>query len=186
LDAAANRLAHHLIAQRIGPESLVGIAMERSIEMVVALLAILKAGAAYLPLDPQYPAERLRFMLRDSGAKLVLTTSEIAQRLTPDGNESKDTDATPLLLLDDPAVGPDLASRPDAAPTDKDRTTPLNPSNLAYVIYTSGSTGQPKGVGMPCGPLINLLLWQQTALPVVSGDRALNFASISFDVAFQE
>ena len=91
LDAAANRLAHRLIAQRIGPESLVGIALERSIEMVVALLAILKAGAAYLPLDPQYPTERLQFMLSDSNAKLLLTTSKMAERLTLADEERKNT-----------------------------------------------------------------------------------------------
>ncbi|MGI8569174.1 MAG: AMP-binding protein [Methylocella sp.] len=111
----------------ISPESPVGIALERSAEMVVALLAILKAGAAYLPLDLEYPAERLRFMLKDSSTKLLLTTSTIAEHLTSRGDESNNT---PTLLLDDPATVAELGGHPNTAPTDNDRTLPLNPTAL--------------------------------------------------------
>jgi amino acid adenylation domain-containing protein len=173
LDAAANRLAHHLIAQRIGPESLTGICLERSIEMVVALLAILKAGAAYLPLDPEYPAERLQFMLKDSNAKLVLASSGIAGRLGG---------AAPLLLLDDPATVADLARHPNTAPTNADRTSALLPHHLAYVIYTSGSTGQPKGVATSYAN-VAALAWRPEYAPLAPGQAVLQLAPLAFDAA---
>jgi amino acid adenylation domain-containing protein len=182
LDAAANRLAHHLIGLRIGPVSLVGIALERSIEMVVALLAIFKAGAAYLPLDPQYPAQRLQFMLKDSNAKLVLTTSKMAERLKLDGDESKDANVAPLLLIDAPAVKADLATRPDTAPTNADRTTHLSLANLAYVIYTWGSTGQPKGVATTHANVGALARLPKYA-PLGPGQAVLQFAPVAFDAA---
>jgi non-ribosomal peptide synthetase component F len=166
----------------VGPESLVGIALERSIEMVVALLAILKAGAAYLPLDPQYPAQRLQFMLKDSNAKLVLTTSKMAERLKLDGDESKDANVAPLLLIDAPAVKADLATQPDTAPTNADRTTHLSLANLAYVIYTSGSTGQPKGVATTHANVGALARLPKYA-PLGPGQAVLQFAPVAFDAA---
>jgi nonribosomal peptide synthetase DhbF len=116
LDARANQLAWSLIGDGIGPEDIVAVPMDRSLELVVAILGVLKAGAAYLPLDPDYPAERLAFMIEDARPKRVLSTL------------------------------PDLSTLPATAPTDSDRTTPLHPHHPAYLIYTSGSTGTPKGV----------------------------------------
>ncbi|MFG5379609.1 AMP-binding protein, partial [Yoonia sp. R2-816] len=137
LDAASSRLARHLIGLGVGPEMVVGVCLERSAELIVALLGIWKAGGAYLPLDPDYPEERLGFMLEDAGASVVLTTAgRLPER--PDGGL--------LLVLDDPATEAALAGLPATPVTGAERWAPLNPSSLAYVIYTSGSTGTPKGV----------------------------------------
>nr|WP_265170567.1 AMP-binding protein [Pseudomonas solani] len=127
LNRRANRLAHALIARGVGPDSLVGIAVERSIEMVVGLLAILKAGGAYVPLDPEYPAERLTYMLDDSAVKLLLSQSHLDLPLAA-GVQRIDLDQA--LLGDFPETNPGVT---------------LDAENLAYVIYTSGSTGKPKG-----------------------------------------
>ncbi|MGN6479689.1 amino acid adenylation domain-containing protein, partial [Luteibacter sp.] len=132
LDRRANRLAHHLRGLGVGPEVVVGLCLERSIDMLVGLLGILKAGGAYLPLDPDYPLERLRFMLSDAGAGLVVTQSALAEQLAEGGAQ--------LVLLDRDAKR--IAKHPETAPASGAR-----PDNLAYVIYTSGSTGRPKGVG---------------------------------------
>ena len=137
LNLQANRLAHLLISRGIGPENLVALALPRSAEMVVSLLGILKAGAAYLPLDPDYPAERLAYMLRDAQPACVLTTAQIAGRLP---------ETVAQLLLDHPETAGALTQCPATNPSDAERIEPLNPQNPAYVIYTSGSTGAPKGV----------------------------------------
>ncbi|MFJ4184528.1 amino acid adenylation domain-containing protein [Kitasatospora sp. NPDC089509] len=136
LDARANRLAHLLTAHGVGPERLVALALPRSVELVVAVLAVLKAGGAYLPIDPDYPADRIAYTLRDSAPELLLTTTATAARL-PDAG-------LPLLLLDTPetAAGLDRASAEAPSPA-------LGPDHPAYVIYTSGSTGRPKGVVVP-------------------------------------
>ena len=179
LDAAANRLAHHLIGLDVGPESRVSVAVERSIEMIVVLLAILKAGGAYVPLDPQYPIERLRFMLEDSGAKLILATSESALRLNF-GDEN--AAAVPLLLLDDPVVMAAIAARPEKSPVDADRIAPLTPANLAYVMYTSGSTGTPKGV-MTTQSNVAALARLPAYAPLGPGQAVLQLAPTAFDAA---
>src|SRR4029077_16332829 len=139
LNAQANRLAHLLMSRRVGPERLVALALPRSIEMVVALLGTLKAGAAYLPLDPDYPEERLAYMLRDAQPACVLSAVRLAERLRlPEG--------VAQLLLDEPATAGALAQSRETNPSEAERTQPLSPQNTAYVIYTSGSTGTPKGV----------------------------------------
>ncbi|MBV8281188.1 MAG: amino acid adenylation domain-containing protein, partial [Candidatus Eremiobacteraeota bacterium] len=150
LNLRANRLAHFLIGQGIGPESLVALYLPRSIEMVVSLLAVLKAGAAYLPLDPDYPPERLAYVLRDAQPACVLTTAQVAARLP---------DKPPRLLLEDPTTLSALSRSLDIDPTDGQRTHPLVPQHPAYVIYTSGSGGQPKGVVIEHRNLANYLLW---------------------------
>ncbi len=132
LDAHANQLAHHLRQQGIGPETVVGLLVERSPEMLIGLFGILKAGAAYLPLDPGYPAERLAFMLRDAGAAALVTQAALPGRLDL-------PTAGPLIRLD--ADWAEVARQPTTAPA-----TALEPGHAAYVIYTSGSTGTPKGV----------------------------------------
>ena len=173
LNARANRLAHLLIAQGVGPERLVGIALERSPEMVVALLAILKAGGAYLPLDPDYPQARLAHMLADAAPTVVLTSLALHARLPGDH----------LLALDASDTQAALAQAPVQNPTDTERIAPLLPRHPVYVIYTSGSTGTPKGVVIEQGALVNRILWMCSTYPVNPQDRILSRTSISFDAA---
>lgn len=182
LDAAANRMAHRLIAEGIGPESLVGIALNRSVEAIIALLAILKAGGAYLPLDPEYPAQRIQFMLGDCRAKLLITTSAMAERLNLRSKVGGDASNVPLMFLDDPAVDVDLHGRPSHSPTDADRIAPLATNNLAYVIYTSGSTGQPKGVATTQAN-VGALAWRCKYAPLGPGQALLQLAPLAFDAA---
>src|SRR5262249_27136060 len=143
LDARANRLAHHLRALGVGPEVVVGLCLERSLEMLVALIGILKAGGAYLPLDPAYPCERLAFMLGDAGAQVLITHSSLRPRLP--------ASAPRTLCLD--AEAATLAALPATAPA-----VDLDPNHPAYVIYTSGSTGTPKGVLVDHASLGNKIL----------------------------
>ncbi|MFE4517494.1 amino acid adenylation domain-containing protein, partial [Kitasatospora sp. NPDC056783] len=158
LDRAANRLAHRLIGRGVGPERLVALALPRSAAMVVAQLAVAKAGGAFLPVDPDYPAPRREFMVRDAGAH---------------------------LLLDDPALVW-AADGPDTAPTDTDRTGALTPAHPAYVIYTSGSTGTPKGVLVTHRGLAVFAAAAAERYAVGPGDRVLQFASPSFDASVLE
>ncbi|MFJ4734814.1 amino acid adenylation domain-containing protein [Streptomyces sp. NPDC088770] len=176
LNARANRLARLLIGRGVGPEDIVGLALPRSAELAVALLAVLKSGAGYLPVDPEYPAERIAFMLADAAPRMLLTATGAAGRLP----------AGPTLALDDPAVLAELAALPDTDPGDDERTGPLLPRHPAYLIYTSGSTGRPKGVVMPGGALVNLLSWHSAAVPAEPGARTAQFTAISFDVSAQE
>jgi amino acid adenylation domain-containing protein len=159
LNARANRLARYLTRRGIGPESVVALSMPRSVDLVVAVWGTLKAGAAYCPVDPEYPPERVSFML---------------------------TDCHPRIVLTGPVDTHDLA---DTNLTDADRVTPLLPAHPCYVIYTSGSTGVPKAVVMPGSALVNLISWYQrtsTAARSPSAQRVGNFSSISFDVALVE
>ncbi|MGE8360383.1 non-ribosomal peptide synthase/polyketide synthase [Pseudomonas sp.] len=168
LHARADALAQVLSAKGIGRESVVGVCLERSIDLVVALLGIVKAGAAYLPLDPELPTARLAFMLEDASSPLVLTHARWTERLPAE---------RPVLLLDAPL--PEVA-RAGALPV-------LNqPGDLAYVIYTSGSTGQPKGVLNEHGALMNRLHWMQDAFPIGVADRVLQKTPYSFDVSVWE
>ncbi len=168
LNAQANRLAHALIAQAVGPESTVAIALERSPALIVALLATLKAGGAYVPLDPAYPAARLQYMLADCGARLLLTETRLRAHLP--------TTTAQVLCLD--AAADALAHHPATNPG-----RPVDPRQLAYVIYTSGSTGQPKGVAVMHGGFANLAQAQIAAFDVDEHSRCLQFAAPSFDVA---
>ncbi|MBV9124651.1 MAG: amino acid adenylation domain-containing protein, partial [Planctomycetes bacterium] len=171
LNARANRLAHHLRTLGVGPDVLVGIGMERSVEMVVGLLAVLKAGGAYVPLDPTYPQERLAFMLQDTQARVLLTQERLAGKLP--------AHAARVICLD-PGWETFLP------PVDANPAARITPDHLAYVIYTSGSTGQPKGVAMPHRPLVNLIAWQLAHSSAGLRTRTLQFTTLSFDVAFQE
>ncbi len=162
LDDAANRLANVLIARGAGAERVVALAVPRSIEMIVAELAVLKAGAAYLPLDQDYPADRIAFMVSDAKPVCVVTTSELADRF--DGE---------VLLLDEIEAGPATAPEPG-----------IGPANAAYVIYTSGSTGRPKGVVVTHAGVAKLVATQSQRFGVGPHSRVLQFASPSFDVAF--
>src|SRR5208283_2521054 len=139
---------HLLISRGIGPENLVALALPRSAEMVVSLLGILKAGAAYLPLNPEYPAERLAYMLRDAQPACVLTSAQIAHRLP---------DQILLIVFDCPDTIRALTQNPQTNPLDAERARPLSSLDRAYVTYTSGSTGQPKGVEIPHRAIVRLL-----------------------------
>ncbi|MFF4764738.1 amino acid adenylation domain-containing protein, partial [Streptomyces sp. NPDC001292] len=176
LETRANQVAHALIGRGVGPEDVVGVLMERSADVVAVLLGVLKSGAAYVPIDPGYPAERVGFMLADTSLALVLCTSGTAEAAA----------GFPRLLLDDPSTAAELAARPATAPTDADRVVPLRPAHPAYVIYTSGSTGTPKGVAVAHGGLANFVSWRVADYGWGPGDRVLQFASVSFDVSVAE
>ncbi|MFB9568706.1 amino acid adenylation domain-containing protein [Saccharopolyspora hordei] len=163
LNRRANRLAHLLRAQGVGPERFVGIALPRSVDLVVALLAVLKTGGAYLPLDPSHPAERLEFVLDDVRPVLTLTDRSCAERLPTSAQ---------CLLLD----VLDLSSVDDSDPVRE-----LDPRSAAFVIYTSGSTGRPKGVVVQHDSLNLYLAWARSAYPAVAG-RALVHSPVSFDL----
>jgi len=171
LDERANRLAHHLRALGVGPEVLVGVCLERSLEMVVGLLGVLKAGGAYVPLDPAYPAERLAFMLADARAPILLTQAALVERVS--------ASAARVVCLD--SDWPAIARRPAAGLGRR-----AAPANLAYVIYTSGSTGRPKGVMNTHGGIVNRLLWMQEAYGLGPSDRVLQKTPFSFDVSVWE
>jgi amino acid adenylation domain-containing protein len=170
LNERANQLAHYLREMGVGPETMVGVCMDRSIEMVVALLGVLKAGGAYVPLDPSYPQERLRFMLHDTQILLLLTQSSLAEKLSAYGVRAVclDTDWGDIARQSAEDLPGDMAAE-----------------NLAYVMYTSGSTGQPKGIGVPHRAVIRLV--KNTNFADLSSDQViLQFAPISFDASTLE
>ncbi|MFE7624065.1 amino acid adenylation domain-containing protein [Streptomyces sp. NPDC057509] len=169
LDARADALARHLADRGVGPEDRVAVALPRTHHLVVALLAVLKAGAAYVPLDPDYPAKRLSYMLDDANPRLLLTTPAIHDRLP--GN------AVPHLYTDDLETD---------GPTPTRGPAPAHPANPAYVIYTSGSTGRPKGVVVTHRGVRAMARTQSERLRVGPGSRVLHMASVSFDAAFWE
>lgn len=177
LNMRANRLARVLISLGIGPEKFVGLAVPRSAEMLVALIAVLKAGSAYLPLDPTLPVERLQVMLNDARPTCIITPSDLASKFPVDFR---------LLLLDDAAFGKVLIEQSDHNPTDNERTTPLRSTNPAYVIYTSGSTGTPKGVVVTHSGLPSIAQTRLERLALTATSRVLQFSSLSFDVSVVE
>ncbi len=171
LDQRANRLARLLKARGCGPESRVGVLLERSCELLVALLGILKAGAAYVPLDPDHPADRLAFQDRDARLRLIVTHAGVAGRLP--GAENR------FLFLEQ---GGPAAGEFDDGPL----AMPVDPDNPAYVLYTSGSTGRPKGAVISHRAIVNRLLWMQDALQLSAADRVLQKTPFSFDVSVWE
>jgi amino acid adenylation domain-containing protein len=169
LEDRAARLASALLARGVGKESLVGLCVARSIDMVVGVLGVMKAGAAYVPLDPKYPRERLRWMLEDAQPSVVVTEKRAAEELA-DFLEGR-----PTLLFEDAKSAP-LAPLADV----------VGPANAAYVIYTSGSTGKPKGVVVEHGGACNLVHALHEAYDIRTDSRVLQFASLSFDAAVEE
>ena len=170
LDVQSNQLAHYLLSQGVKREDLVAICMERSPEMIIGILGIMKSGAAYVPLDPAYPRERLAYMLEDAGSRMVLSTS--ALRAVVEGYDT----VTPVYLdkealLDYPCTVPEVS---------------LSVHSLAYVIYTSGSTGKPKGVLVEQSSLVNLSLWYQKAYALQDSSRGVLYAKMGFDAAVFE
>lgn len=172
LDARANQLAHRLRGRGVGPGTPVGICMDRCLEMAVAVLGVLKAGAAYVPLDPTAPGGRLRFFVRDTGIRLVLAHTEL------DAGWAKEAGVETITI--DPSFEC-VAREPTDAPV-----AGSGPDHLAYIVYTSGSTGQPKGVEIPQRALLNHNLAIARQYGLGPGDRVLQFASLSFDVAAEE
>ena len=176
LNRRANRLAHYLRELGVKPDVRIAISMERSLEMVVGLLAILKAGGAYVPLDPGYPVERLRYMLEDSAPAALLMQGHLRERLTGISES--------LRVLDFSAAVPKWQDQPETNPGRGD--VGLKPEHLAYVIYTSGSTGTPKGVmNEHCG-VVNRLVWMQRAYELDAYDAVLQKTPFSFDVSVWE
>jgi amino acid adenylation domain-containing protein len=174
LNQKANQLAHYLIQNyQIQPDTLIGISVERSLEMIIGVLGILKAGAAYVPIDPNYPQERIEFMLEDSGISVLLTQSFLLDKLP----SFELVHPLQVICLDDETFT--AGSKENPSP----KTTP---DNLAYIIYTSGSTGQPKGVMIEHRPIVNLALAWAKIFEVQSQSRLLQFGSFSFDLSIGE
>jgi amino acid adenylation domain-containing protein len=171
LESQSNRLAHHLLSLGIPSGALVGICLDRSPAMVVAALAILKMGGAYLPLDTGNPAHRLRFMLEDAATPAVIANRQLGERITAGDCKIIDMNKDADQIAHCPQTVPKLATSQE---------------NLAYVIYTSGSTGQPKGVQISHGNLLNLISWHRRAFSVAPSDRVSQIASLAFDAAVWE
>ncbi|MEO7020169.1 MAG: amino acid adenylation domain-containing protein [Ktedonobacteraceae bacterium] len=189
LNRRSNALAHHLREMGVGPEALVCICMERSLELLIGLLATLKAGGAYVPLDPAYPPDRLAYMLQDTQAaqqgasqRPVLLTQQRLLAKLPE-LEKEGGVAINIVCLD-AWIMPDWGE--DTSHILNNPSSGVQPDNLAYTIYTSGTTGRPKGVQVSHRAIGNRLLWSQTAYPLTSEDRVLQVASFSFDIALWE
>jgi amino acid adenylation domain-containing protein/non-ribosomal peptide synthase protein (TIGR01720 family) len=168
LDRRSNQLAHWLLCHGVGPEVHVGVALGRSTELVVALLGVLKAGASYIPLDPGYPAERIAWMIADSGARFVLADGALSTK-----------------AYDGIVRWADLRRELIGEPTDRPDAL-VHPETTAYVIYTSGSTGRPKGVVVPHRAIVNHMLWMQCTFPLSGDDAVLQKTPISFDASVWE
>jgi amino acid adenylation domain-containing protein len=174
LNRRANQLAGELREAGVGPDTVAGICLERGIEMIVAVLATLKAGGAYLPLDPSYPQERLQYMLQDAAPKVVLIQEQLRNSLH--------LDLSGVRVIDPQSIA--TASRDEQnLPRSEVEVTA---DHLVYLIYTSGSTGRPKGTGMPHRAMVNLIEWHRRSFPSEPASKVLQFAALSFDVAFQE
>ncbi|MEU4435747.1 amino acid adenylation domain-containing protein, partial [Nocardia rhamnosiphila] len=167
-----NRLARHLIAQGVGPETLVGLLVSRSLDLVVGMYAVVAAGGAYVPLDPAHPAERIGYIL-DTAAPLCVLTSTTDAGAVPEGAD------VPVLAVD----ALDLGGYDSAQVTDADRLAPVRPSNTAYVIFTSGSTGRPKGVAVPHSAIVNQVAWMLAQYPLGADDVYLQKTATTFDVS---
>ncbi|MCC5669145.1 amino acid adenylation domain-containing protein [Nostoc sp. CHAB 5784] len=169
LNQHANQLAHYLQSLGVKPDMPVGICVERTLEMAIAVLAVLKTGGAYVPIDPAYPKERLAFMLEDTQVSVLLTQQQLLAELPKHNSQA--------ICLD---TDWDKISQSSQENLDSEVTA----ENLAYIIYTSGSTGRPKGICLAHRPLVNLLQWHLNSL--LTGVRTLQFASLSFDASFHE
>jgi amino acid adenylation domain-containing protein len=171
LNTRANQLAHYLRRLGVGPDVLVGVLMERSLEMAVGLLGILKANGAYVPIDPEYPTERIRFMINDSGIPVLLTQSQLVATLP------EHSARVVCLDTDWNTISPEQSDNPSSGVTS---------DNLVYVIYTSGSTGQPKGAMVHHGGVINCLRWMQETYKLGETDKFLLKTSLNFDPSVWE
>ncbi|MFK0026629.1 amino acid adenylation domain-containing protein, partial [Streptomyces sp. NPDC090798] len=180
LNVRANRLARHLVACGAGPERLVAVALPRSTDLVVALLAVLKSGAGYVPVDPQYPADRIAYMLADADPVLMLTDAATAATLPHDGDARR-------VLLDGPDALGAVAAQDGGDLSDHDRQSPVLSGHPAYVIYTSGSTGRPKGVVVEQRSVVNLASWAAYGIGADRlGEEVYATTSLNFDVSVFE
>ncbi|HEU5155525.1 MAG TPA: amino acid adenylation domain-containing protein, partial [Streptosporangiaceae bacterium] len=187
LNRRANRLARLLVGQGVGPERLVALALPRSAEMVVALLAVLKAGGAYLPIDPNHPAERVRAMVDDARPVLLVTANDVADPMGPAaGDGAGDGAGIPRVVLDAAATAETLADAGADNLTDADRRGPLLPAHPAYVIYTSGSTGRPKGVVVTHRSVAGLTAWAAADFGAAGLAHVVFSTSLNFDVSVFE
>jgi amino acid adenylation domain-containing protein len=175
LDSESNKIANYLISRGLQKESLIGICLDRSIEMITGILGILKAGAAYMPIDPEYPSDRINFMLEDSGLKLILTD----QKTFDNSDFLRSEKGKEIIILDSRNIG--LQNTPTTSPD-----IIIKPADLAYVIYTSGSTGRPKGVMNEHGGLVNRLKWAQSYFNLDKNDVVLQKTTFCFDVSVWE
>lgn len=171
LNERANRMAHYLIAQGVAPETVVGVYVERSLDLLAAILGIFKAGGVYLPLDPDYPQERLDYMIQDSEAVAILTQSSLATNLS----------ATSAIVIHLDEIEPELNKGDDGTPD-----VPLEPQHPAYMIYTSGSTGKPKGVLVSHAAFAQHCHGMVDEFELVETDRVLQFASTNFDASLEQ
>lgn len=171
LEEETNKLANYLISKGVKPDTLVGVVMDRSLEMMIALLGIMKSGGAYVPIDPSYPEERVSYMIEDSQVELILTSKELSGKINSGKAE--------MIILDDSNA--DYKSADPKFPGVK-----LDPDNIAYMIYTSGSTGKPKGAMNTHGGILNRLLWMKDYLNVSKDDNIFQKTSFSFDVSVWE
>ncbi|MDQ8732839.1 non-ribosomal peptide synthetase, partial [Bradyrhizobium sp. LHD-71] len=183
LNARANRLARQLRHLGIGRDLVVGLCLERSVELIIAVLGVMKAGGAYLPLDPDYPSERLAHMLRDSRAKLVLTQERLLDQFAPVLADVAVEARTVEAMVGDTLY---IKSGAGAGEPDRDLGVALQPGSLAYVMYTSGSTGMPKGVACTHGALAARLSWMQAEYGLDAGETLLQKTPFSFDVSVWE
>jgi amino acid adenylation domain-containing protein len=204
LNGKANQVAHYLQAQGVGPEVLVGICVERSLEMIVGLLGILKAGGVYVPLDPAYPQDRLKYMLQDAQAVVLLTQQRLLDKLFAGDSDPRfsildfqlkvvcldelfeDRRSKPVLSSVDGMEDGDPRSFMLDSQLDGNFDSGVTAGNLAYVIYTSGSTGRPKGVMNSHGGICNRLLWMQEEYKLTDNDHVLQKTSFGFDVSVWE
>ncbi|MEG3162877.1 amino acid adenylation domain-containing protein [Sphingomonas sp. LB2R24] len=177
LEFQSNQMAHLLADRGISAEDLVAVAVPRSIELIVVLLGILKTGAAYLPLDPDFPRQRLQFMINDARPPLVIGLSSSIRDISLN---------LPWLMIDDPEVEEKLAMMPGVPLDPKSRNRRVYKDNIAYLIYTSGSTGSPKGTAVSHRAIVNRLEWMQSTYRVTSADRVIQKTPISFDVSVWE
>ncbi|WP_442972043.1 non-ribosomal peptide synthetase [Rhodococcus sp. P1Y] len=175
IDTRANALAHILIEHGVQVGDRVAVILPRSVDLVTALLAVIRAGAAYVPIDPDYPTERITHILEDSTPTLLITTDSGVNIESGTGIDG--------VLLDDPAIAARVTQGESTAPV---LTRALTPADTAYVIFTSGTTGRPKGVMISHHAIINLITWRQTVFPLTEGDRVLQKTSIGFDVSVPE
>jgi amino acid adenylation domain-containing protein len=170
LNARANQFAHYLIKHGVCPGAMVGISIERSFDMVIAILGVLKTGAAYVPLDPTYPRERIAFMIKDTASRVVITQSHLAANI--------DADAQLIRIDDDWQV---ISAENKYSPN-----VPVSSAEIALVLYTSGSTGNPKGVMLEHRSLVNFATTAQASYEIKAADRVLQFGSLSFDLSVEE
>jgi amino acid adenylation domain-containing protein len=175
LNSRANRLARLLVQRNIGPDQIVAVALPKCAELIVVLLAVTKSGAAYLPIDPSYPAERVEHMLSDAAPVLLITMSDVGVT---------STSTLPLVVVDSPETMSQLSTMAAEDLEDDERTCAVQDGHLLYVIYTSGSTGTPKGVAVTHTGLDDLVRAQRGSLDARPGHRVLQWSSISFDAAF--